>query len=451
MMTLSEIARGVHGELCGGDARITGVSIDTRTLNRGELFVAIRGPNFDGHDFVAAAAEAGAAGAIVQSGVGADLPQIRVEDSVKALGDLAATWRERFSIPVIAVTGSNGKTTVKEMTGSIMSARAPALVSTGNLNNQIGVPLVLCGLRPEHQAAVVEMGMNRRGEIGRLSRIARPTVVVITNASAAHLQGVGTVEAVADEKGDILCGLGAGGVAVLNRDDAFYEYWRRMAGGNAVLSFGFDAAAEVRATDHAAGSGRFRLHLRDRACDVDLPLAGRHNVANALAAAAAAFAAGAELAQIRRGLEDTAPLQGRLCERPGPGGSVILDDTYNANPASVEAGIAVLAARPGRRILVLGDMGELGSDAARFHEQAGALARERGIDELHAVGEMGAAAAAAFGSAGRHHSDRGALVALLEGAAAEGTTILVKGSRFMRMDEIANALARGAAQRREAG
>jgi len=439
-MSLSEIAQGVKGELIGHDARIQGVSTDTRTLNGGELFVALKGLNFDGHGFIEAARDAGAAGAMVQADTDSGLPVIRVADTRKGLGDLAAAWRARFSIAVVAVTGSNGKTTVKEMIGAIAGTDAPALISTGNLNNDIGVPLVLCGLRPEHQCAVIEMGMNHAGEIGYLSRLAKPTVAVITNAAPAHLEGLGSVESVADAKGEIMSGLAAGGVVVLNRDDPFYEHWRRMAAGRVVLSFGLDPSSDVRASDNSE-AGRFRLHVRDRSIDVTLPLAGRHNVCNALAAAAAAFAAGVDLDRIKTGLERVKPVPGRLCVRKGVGGARLLDDSYNANPASVAAGIDVLAAQPGRRIMVFGDMGELGAEAGALHEQVGRQARSKGIDEFHGVGELSRLAVQAFGSAGSHYGDREDLVNRLKSRADSETTFLVKGSRFMRMDEVANALA----------
>ncbi|MGA8259076.1 MAG: UDP-N-acetylmuramoyl-tripeptide--D-alanyl-D-alanine ligase [Arenicellales bacterium] len=371
----------------------------------------------------------------------AGLPLIEVADTRKALGQIASHWRSRFDIPVVAVTGSNGKTTVKEMIGSILALKAPVLISKGNLNNEIGVPLTLCGLRPEHRYAVIEMGMNHRGEIGYLSRLARPTVAVITNAASAHLEGLGTVQAVADAKGEIMWGLAAGGVAVLNRDDAYFEHWRGMAAGHPVLSFGFETTADVHpAAAAAAGEHRFQLSVHDRALEVALPLAGRHNIANAMAAAAAAFAVGADLEQIKAGLEKVEPVPGRLCVRKGVGGAEILDDSYNANPASVAAGIDVLAARAGRRILVLGDMAELGAETRTLHRQAGEHARGRGIDELHGLGEMSEEAVAAFGPAGFHHRDRGELVARLKAEANGDTTFLIKGSRRMRMEEVVEAL-----------
>ena len=448
MMSLSEVAAGVRGELIGRDGRIEGVSTDSRTLNRGELFVALKGPSFDGHTFLEAARDAGAAGALVQAHLETDVPVIRVPDTLKALGDLASTWRSRFDIPVVAVTGSNGKTTVKEMIGSILTVKGPALVSTGNLNNEIGVPLVLCRLRPEHRYAVIEMGMNHRGEIGYLSQLAKPTVAVITNASSAHLEGLRSVQAVADAKGEIISGLPPGGVAVLNRDDVYFEHWRRMAAGHPVLSFGFEPGADVRPSDGGgtkAGvdpimGNEFRLHVRDAAVDVVLPLAGRHNVMNALAAAAATFAVGVDPDQIKVGLERVKAVPGRLRLRAGMQGAQILDDSYNANPASVIAGIDVLAARPGRRIVVLGDMAELGPQTRALHEQVGEHARMCGIDELHGFGEVSEAAVTAFGSAGFHHRDRDELVRRLRAEAGAGTTFLVKGSRRMRMEEIVEAL-----------
>ncbi|MBS1269114.1 MAG: UDP-N-acetylmuramoyl-tripeptide--D-alanyl-D-alanine ligase [Gammaproteobacteria bacterium] len=440
MMCLSEVAEGVGGRLIGRDTRIQGVSTDTRTLNRGELFVALKGPSFDGDAFVEAARDAGAAGAIVQADMESVLPIIQVRDPRKALGDLGGLWRAGFSIPVVAVTGSNGKTTVKEMIGSILTTHGPALISTGNLNNDIGVPRILCGLRPEHQYAVLEMGMNQPGEIRYLSCLAKPTVAVITNASPAHLEGLGTLESVVDAKGEIMAGLGAGSVLVLNREDSFFDYWCRMAGGHPVLSFGLEPGSDVYVSDYSGTDNRFRLHVRGQSIDISLRLSGRHNAANALAAAAAAFAVGFELEQIKVGLERVEPVPGRLCFRRGVGGARVLDDSYNANPASVAAGIDVLAARPGKRIVVLGDMAELGSEARALHERVGTHARSKGVDELHGFGALSAAAVEAFGPAGFHYLDRDELVERLKAEVGHDTTFLVKGSRGMHMDEIVDAL-----------
>lgn len=451
-LTLSELAAAVGGRCRGADRRFCGVSTDTRTLRAGDLFIALRGPRFDAHDFLEEARTGGAVGALIDRPVDTELPAVCVDDTRAALGRLAAHWRGRFDIPVIGVTGSNGKTTVKEMLGAILAQRGAALVTQGNLNNDIGVPLTLLGLGRGHRHAVIEMGAGRPGDIDRLSRIAHPAVAVITNAAPAHLAGFGDVTGVARAKGEIFNGLDEDGTAVINIDDPHAGLWRALAGRRRIITFGLGRHAEVRASalrvNEPPGCA-FTLHTPAGDAEVRLGLAGRHNVMNALAAAAAAGAVGMTLAEIVRGLESVQPVPHRLQLRRGIGGARLIDDTYNANPASVSAALEVLAAATGLKLLVLGDMGELGDGARALHEQIGRQARDAGIDRLYALGELARSAATAFGEGARHFSASGALSdalrAELAGAVpgAPPVTVLVKGSRSMRMEQVADALASG--------
>ena len=449
MMDLQAAARATAGRLQGDNRSFTGVSTDSRTLNSGDLFVALRGDNFDGHDYLAAAQGRGAVAAIVAADAAVPsqaggLPTIEVADTRLSLGALAAEWRSRFVLPLIAVTGSNGKTTTKEMIASILQAAHPGavLATRGNYNNDIGLPLTLLTLNSAHRAAIVEMGMNHPGEIAYLAGIARPTVALITNAQRAHLAGMGTLEAIATEKGSIFSGLDENGIAVFNADDPWADLWRRQSRGLGVLTFGFSRPADV--------GGRFRLHgLETRltvlvpdgsVLEVELALPGQHNARNALAAAAACLAAGVSAEAVGRGLAAFRGLHGRLQQRPALHGALLIDDTYNANPDSVRAAIDVLAATIGRKVLVLGDMGEIGEMSAQFHDEIGGYAKSQGIDRLFALGEASTLAAHNFGHGGVHFSDVSLLIDALNGELAPGTTVLVKGSRFMRMERVANAV-----------
>jgi UDP-N-acetylmuramoyl-tripeptide--D-alanyl-D-alanine ligase len=420
------------------------------------LFVALRGERFDGHDFVAAALQGGAAAAMVERGWSAQHPDIlapllEVDNTRLALGDLAAHWRGRFDLPLIGITGSNGKTTVKEMCAAILRAHAAAngldpeiavLATRGNLNNDIGVPLMLLQLHATHCCAVIEMGMNHPGEIAYLTRLARPTVALVNNAQRAHLEGMGTVAEVAQEKGAIYGGLGEGGVAVINADDPFADHWRGVNAGRRILSFGLDHAADVSASCSTRGFGsELRITAPQGAIDVRLSVPGVHNVRNALAAAAAALAAGMPLSAVQAGLEGYTGVKGRLQLRRAAGGATLIDDTYNANPDSVRAAIDVLAATPGRKILVLGDMGEIGERAGQFHDEVGGYAKSQGVDLLYALGNHAALAARNFGSGGRHFGEAADLAAALMPELTADTVVLVKGSRFMRMERVADAIA----------
>jgi len=445
MMSLALLADALKGTLHGRDATFTGASTDTRTLKRGELFVAIKGARFDGHHFIAEAIRAGAAGALLSRPLQTPLAYVLVPDTRYALGESAAFWRGQFSIPLIAVTGSNGKTTVKEMIASIMWQRGRGCVTQGNLNNDIGMPLTLLRLRADDKYAVIEMGMNHKGEIDYLSRIARPTVALITNAAEAHLAGVGTVEDIARAKGEIYAGLADDGVAVINADDAFCELWKRLAGKHRTLSFGVDRPADVSARYRLERGGSV-VHIETPKGNTDLrlPLLGRHNVLNALGATAAALSGGAAIGDIAPALEKLKAVAGRLEVKQGVSGACVIDDTYNANPASLGAGLLVLRDFAGERVLVLGDMGELGPQASALHERVGELARTLGIARLYGIGELARHAVARFGRGGRHFDVPDALIDALHECMHAEMTVLVKGSRAMRMERIVEGVVRAA-------
>ena len=443
--TLAQFAAACGGRLHGADAQFAQVLIDSRPLRAGDLFLALPGTHADGHDFVAAAAQAGAAGAVVSRRVDAALPQILVDEVARALTLAGAAWRAAFRGPLLGVAGSNGKTTTKEMLSAILALRGECLATAGNLNNHLGVPLTLLRLTERHQSAVIEMGANRAGEVAALVTLARPDVGVITNAGAEHLEGFGSLEGVARAEGEMVAGLAAGGVAVINADDQYAPLWRGTTRAR-VIDFGFAAGAQVRAAQLRleAGAGgfatRFTLHSPAGALPVALALAGRHNVSNALAAAAAALAAGATLAQVVAGLGSVQAVAGRLQFRPLAGGAWLIDDSYNANPSSARAALEVLAELPGRRWLVLGDMGELGAYADASHRELGTLARSLGVERLFAFGALAALAADTFGAGAERHSDIDALVRAVAGALPGEARILVKGSRVNRLERLVAAL-----------
>ncbi len=444
-MSLSILADVLDAPLKGQDVVFTGVCHDTRTLTRGDLYVAIKGEHFDGHSFLAEAINAGAAGALLARDMDTLLPYVRVPDTRLALGSLGAFWRGQFKkIPVIAVTGSNGKTTVKEMLGAILGETGPGCVTRGNLNNDIGVPLTLSRLRAEHRYAVIEMGMNHPGEIEYLSHLTQPTIALINNAAEAHLAGVGTVEDVARAKGEIFTGLAVDGTAVLNADDAYFSLWKGMIGKRRCLSFGLDHPADVSAEYRHTDTGS-TIHLKTTThgdIDMRVPLLGRHNVMNTLAATGAALAAGAALDHVKTGLEKLRTVSGRLEVKRGISGARIIDDTYNANPASVAAGLQVLREFPGERVLVLGDMGELGAAAPDIHYRVGELASRVGVQRLYAVGDLARIAVAAFGKGARHFETPEALIEALQDCLHAEMTVLVKGSRLMRMERIVAGITR---------
>jgi len=449
MMDMQTAADVLGAKRSGPNVDFAGVTTDSRQVRRGDLFVALRGERFDGHAFTRAAFEAGAVAAMVDAGaavVPADAALISVADTRAALGQLAAWWRRRFSLSLVAVTGSNGKTTVKEMLAAALRAAAgddAVLATTGNLNNDIGMPLMLLRLRERHRHAVIEMGMNHLGEIAYLTRLAAPTIALVTNAGTAHLGELGSRDAIAQAKGEIYQGLGERGIAVVNADDGYAEYWRDLNRERRVIDFGIDHPALITARcDLMAGGSRISVVTPASRYEVRLQVPGLHNVRNAVAAAAAAYAAGIDAERVSMGLARYAGTQGRLERRPAQNGATLIDDTYNANPDSVRAAIAVLAAEPGRRVLVLGDMGELGARAARLHSEVGAAAREAGVDQLLTLGELSQEAATSFGAAARHFRELDTLCAALAPLLVEGTTVLVKGSRFMRMERVIERFAR---------
>ncbi len=443
---LSRVAQAVDGRLVGADLPLSGVSTDTRAIAPGQLFVALRGERFDAHDFLAPAVASGATALLVadETKLPAGVSAVVVDDTRLALGRLAAAWRAEFSIPVIAVTGSNGKTTTKEMIAAILKAAFgdAVLATRGNFNNDIGLPLTLLGLNATHRAAVIEMGMNHPGEIAYLAPLGAPTVALVTNAQRAHLEGMGDLDEVAREKGSIFAGLQADGIAVINADDAYAEAWKAMAAPHAVRTFGVDHAADV--------FGKVRQHGLETALEVSAPegeaairlsIPGRHNARNAMAAAAACLAAGLRLSAVLAGLESFAGVKGRLQRRAGKNGAEILDDTYNANPDSVRAGIDVLAATIGRKLLVLGDMGEIGEASGQYHDEIGGYAKSQGVDRLYALGDAAQQAVRNFGEGARHYCNVDKLVAAVDKELGPETTVLVKGSRFMKMERVADALA----------
>jgi len=443
---LSQVADAVGGRLIGADCRIAGVSTDTRAVAPGQLFIALRGERFDAHDFLDQASNAGAAALLVADAgrVPAGVSAVVVDDTRLALGRLAAAWRRQFSLPMIAVTGSNGKTTTKEMIAAILKAAFgdAVLATRGNFNNDIGLPLTLLGLDATHRAAVIEMGMNHPGEIGYLTRIGAPTVALVTNAQRAHLEGMGDLDEVAREKGTIFAGLPADGIAVINADDAYAGFWREQVGTQAVRSFGIDQPADVRATLRQHGlETALTLQAAEGEADFKLAIPGRHNARNALAAAAACLAAGLPLSAVAEGLAAFSGVKGRLQLRQGRNGAQILDDTYNANPDSVRAGIDVLAATIGRKVLVLGDMGEIGEASGQYHDEIGGYAKSQGLDRLFALGDASQQAVRNFGDGARHFCNVDKLIGAVDKELGPETTVLVKGSRFMKMERVADALA----------
>jgi UDP-N-acetylmuramoyl-tripeptide--D-alanyl-D-alanine ligase len=440
--SLSTAADFMHGDLHGEDVKFCGVSTDTRSLRPGELFVALHGPNFDGAAFIDQAAAGKAAGAVVSRPVESALPVIVVDDTLKALGELAAGWRAQMQATVIGITGSNGKTTVKELLASCLSIAAETLATQGNLNNEIGMPLMLTRMSRNHRYAVIEMGANHHGEIGYLRSLASPSIVAITNAAPAHLEGFGSVEGVARAKGEILTGDPAPGYAVLNADDDYFDYWKSICGAARIVTFGLGADAEFRASHIQSSNDAtdFMLHMPGAQLEVHLSLAGRHNVLNACAAAAIASTVGIGPGQIRQGIEAVLPVGGRLQHVTSSSGAVLYDDSYNANPVSVQAAAEFLAAQEGTSWLVLGDMAELGGDAELLHAHAGWVVREAGIDHLLATGPLSRKTVESYGENGQWFEDIDELGAVLRDSIAEGDVVLVKGSRSMGMERIVNVL-----------
>lgn len=442
---LSELALWSGGRVHGGDVRVQGVGNDTRQLVPGMLYIALRGERVDGHDLLVQAKAAGAAAALVGRIVeSVDLPQLVVADPLHALAELARRHRERMPARVVGITGSNGKTTVKTLTASILAQVAPAHANPGNRNNEIGLPLAVLDLAPEHVYAVFEMGAGKPGDIAYLAQIAQPDVALVNNVAPAHLERMGSLDGVADTKGMVYESLPAEGVAVINADDAYADAFARRVSARRILRFGLEAAAEIRAEDIELGErSRFVLVTPDHRGVVELPLPGRHNVCNALAAAAIAVALDVPFAAICAGLEAASGVSGRLRLLHQTDGYALVDDTYNANPASVAAAIRTVTSLPGEPWLVLGDMGELGVDALAMHAGIGALAREAGIARLFTLGVLSRAASEAFGAGALHFDRRDELIGALRQALHPGVVCLVKGSRSAGMEHVLAGLATG--------
>jgi UDP-N-acetylmuramoyl-tripeptide--D-alanyl-D-alanine ligase len=444
---LAELARVTGGVLHGADVAFGAVITDSRAIEPGSLFVALRGERFDGLQFVPEALERGAAAALVARHVSVPLPQVVVRDALEGLSAFAAGWRHDFDGTVVGITGSNGKTTVKEMTGAILACEGPTLVTRGNLNNHIGVPLTLSRLEASHRYAVIEMGANHRGEIAHLAAIARPRVGLVINAGPAHLEGFGGLEGVAQGKGEMFAALGIADTAVINEDDRFAAFWHGLArGAGRVLTFGIHERADFTARDVSSRSAAdgfatgFELVTPLGRRHVTLALAGEHNVMNALAAAAAAHGAGAGLEAIVAGLGRMRAVAGRLEVKQLPGGARLIDDSYNANPASVRAGLRAMAALEGQHWLVLGEMRELGEDSSRLHAEIGEFAQQCGVARMFAVGEEARHAVEAFGTGATWFAGVEPLATALAAELVPGVTVLVKGSRSNRLERVAAAL-----------
>jgi len=442
--SLNELLSVVPGATLTAPASFSGVTTNSKTVEAGNLFVALRGERFDAHDFIADVAALGAAAVVVERlPDGLPIPALIVPDTRYALGQIAQLWRKRFTMPLIGVTGSNGKTTVKEMIAAILSAAFGTdhfLATRGNLNNEIGVPLTLFNLNAQHRAAVVELGMNHPGEIARLTEIALPTVGVVNNAQREHQEFMASVAAVAAENGAVISGLSEEGCAVFPADDEFAPLWTSYAGSRRLITFALDKQASVTAQWRATDFGsEIKLNARGEQVSFVLSAAGQHNVRNALAACAATLAIGINLETIARGLSAFTPVAGRLQKKQATNGAIVIDDTYNANPDSVRAAIDVLANAPAPRTLVLGDMGEVGSEGVAFHEEIGEYARARHIDQLFTVGELARHASRAFGRPARHFET---METLNEEVASvpPGASVLVKGSRFMKMERVVQKL-----------
>lgn len=442
-MKLSEIAKQLDSANLIGDTEFHGISTDTRTIAPHNLFVAIHGEQFDGHHFIDEAIKKQASAILVNRKMDTTVPQLIVKDTILALGTISAIWRDQFTLPLIGVTGSNGKTTLKNMIASILRAAchddSHVLATEGNLNNNIGAPLMLSRLNAKHRYGVIEMGMNHFGEIAYLTKLVKPQVAIVNNAAAAHLEGLQDVSGVARAKGEIFLGLAQDGTAILNKDDAFYDYWRGLIHKQQKqITFGLHNQADISAT--LTDSALITLHTPQGNIDINLPLLGNHNVMNALAATAATLAIQISLDAIKKGLEQVQPAPGRLRQHQLANGVKLIDDTYNANPASVKAAINTLATLSGTKILILGDMKELGKNETELHSEIGKKAHDAGIDYLFTFGELTRAATQAFGKNASHFTDREELLTQVRPLIKENVTILIKGSRSMRMEKIVAGL-----------
>ncbi|WP_428355458.1 UDP-N-acetylmuramoyl-tripeptide--D-alanyl-D-alanine ligase [Methyloprofundus sp.] len=445
-MSLNEINATLQGQLLGADVLVSGVSIDTRTLSSGDLYIAISGAQFDGHDFIAQAEKNAAIALIVEKKVVSDLPQIIVDDTRFALAELAGALRDKLQLKVCAITGSNGKTTVKEMVAAILAVNYQVLFTLGNLNNDFGVPLTLLRLNKQHQFAVIEMGANHSGEIAYTSHYARPDVAVINNVGPAHIEGFGSIAGVAEAKAEIIQSLSAEGTAILNADDRFFEHWCAIAGQRKVISFGFSVTAEVRAEKIVTElqdqqfKTRFELVHAGHKIPVELALAGEHNVKNALAASAACIALGIKLEQIQAGLACVEAVNGRLQLLATETGIRLINDTYNANPASLVAALEVLKQCPGESWLALGAFGELGAESAQIHSEMGRQIKQAGVQRIFATGVMAENSVKAFGVGADYFATQEELIEALKKQITPKQILLVKGSRAQKMEVVVNAI-----------
>jgi len=445
-MLLSEIVQAIDAELIGKDRAVSSFSINTRTLDEADLYIAIKGQNFDGHSFVAKAEDVGASAVLVERVCDTELPQIVVKDSHLALAELARAWKQKAKVKTIAITGSNGKTTVKEMVAAILRVNAKVLFTQGNLNNDIGVPLTLLKLQQQHEYAVIEMGANHSGEIAYSNRFAQADVAVITNVGAAHIEGFGSLEGVAKAKGEIIASLSTEGIAILNKDDDFYNLWLELTENRKNISFGLDASADVVARkiqstiENGEFASRFVLSTAEGDINIKLGLAGQHNVVNALAAAASCLAFGISLQQIKQGLEQMRPVVGRLQPLVGKKGNLVIDDTYNANPSSVQAALNVLKECEGEPWFVMGALAELGIESEKKHQKLGALIKSMKIARLLTIGSDAESTSHSFGRGATFFQSQTELIACLEQELQGNEAILVKGSRSQKMEKVVEAI-----------
>ena len=442
-MQLAQVASVLSGQLVSNDVEVSGVEIDSRRISPGDLFVALPGERVDGHDFLRAAQSAGAVAALVERPVDVALPQVVVASTTQAIVTLARWWRTQCSPRVVAITGSCGKTTTRALLAGILSQQGEGLATEGNFNNELGVPLTILRLQQQHQFAVFELGAKQRGDIKHLTHLVQPEVGVITNAAEAHIDGFGSVAKVAEGKGELFAHLPADGCAVINSDDDHFVYWCDVNQARRQLSVSSQGEADVYARNiliSAQGAVSFDLVTPDAEAPIELALKGRHNVANAVAAAAAAYYLGVPLSCIQAGLASVTPVAGRMVHYPGPRSSVIIDDTYNANPLSMQAAIDVLAAYEGRRILVMADMLEQGAQAEAVHAAIGKQAQDSGIDQLYGFGALSRSAVNAFGPAARHFDCHDTLLRVLMEDISAATVVLVKGSNSMNMRHVVEQL-----------
>jgi UDP-N-acetylmuramoyl-tripeptide--D-alanyl-D-alanine ligase len=442
MFMLSEIAKAVDGRMQGADVLCESVGIDSRNIIKNQLFVGIKGERFDGNTYAEEAIKQGAAAVLISNENAGVTSAIIVTDTKLALGKLAKYWRQKFSLPLIGVTGSNGKTTVKEMIAAILiAAKGNVLATKGNLNNDIGMPLTLLKIRSEHTAAVIEMGMNHEGEIRYLTKIAEPNIALINNAGTAHIGELGSREAIARAKGEIFEGLTEGGIAIINADNRFADYWKTLNLKRKVITFGLENQADISATYQINGnSTQLKLKTPSGTIEFKLSVLGVHNILNALAASATCYAMNISNDDIAKGLAVFGAVEGRLNWLTASNGAVVIDDTYNANPDSMKAAIDVLASQESTKIFVMGDMAELGADAVEMHAEIGSYAKQKGITHMLAFGDLSAKASKAFGKSAQHFTDLENLVTNLNLLMDKNTTVLVKGSRFMQMEQVVDQI-----------